>query len=287
MDQPPFPRGLKTTTLPFHHRGLLAVRLSTMTRALIQGAAPLHAWRDFLRLVLTTVYPFHTFINTPIHRIRLWTLKGRQRSYPCRVDEPRAPKARTRREPTPPRSPSKPKSPARSAGSSRASSPKPKSPPVTSGGITRWPSPCGGRRGSPDKTRNTKDAALPYTAPLGLHKPGVYCYRRAVLQCLLHLPALYNELVVADVHAACEVPEGECVACAFKEFVFRYWHDRSLENLPRGDAGGVRSALDEAVNAGCPASSTFSELANDRVQGDAFALFEFLFDQVKEQDEEL
>lgn len=57
--------------------------------------------------------------------------------------------------------------------------------------------------------------------PKGLENPGCLCYRRAVLQCLLHTPVFYNYLCRLD---GCEGKAAEeCVLCAFRDFAVQYW----------------------------------------------------------------
>lgn len=108
-----------------------------------------------------------------------------------------------------------------------------------------------------------------------------------MLQGLLHLPAVYNEFVDDDVHPTCELTAGECIACAFKDLVHKYWTARSLTNFPQDREGGALSTLDTAVNDLCPAGSQFSDFANPHVQGDAFEFFEYLVAQIKDRDNDL
>lgn len=57
--------------------------------------------------------------------------------------------------------------------------------------------------------------------PKGLENPGCLCYRRAVLQCLLHTPLFYNYLCRLG---GCEGKAAEeCVLCAFRDFAVQYW----------------------------------------------------------------
>lgn len=227
MDIQPLLRALQTTTsfLPIHHRIQLATRFLTITMTrrrapFIPAAAPLRAWRDLCRLVLTAGYPFHLFLATPIHRIQLRTLAGRRRSYPCRVDTPRRASENPRR-----------RSASASAGRPGTSIPR--------GRIAKR-----ARRPSP-----AFPAELVGTEPAGLHNPHNFCYRRAVLQCLLHVPALHAHF--ARTHRTCDGGRaGACVACALREFFRAYWHDRrdgeeeeEEEEFPAGAVGRLDAAL--------------------------------------------
>lgn len=122
--------------------------------------------------------------------------------------------------------------------------------------------------------------------PVGLSNPRAYCYRLSLLQCLVHLPALYNEIVQQNLHAECDISNEACIACAFKEFLFQYWNSCEKANFPRGRKGDALHTLHKAANA-CDPRNTFHEFANDWEHGDPWTFFTYLFDQIKETDEEL
>ena len=171
---------------------ILLSYLITMTKSLITGSAPLKAWKDLVRLVFTAGYPFKTFINSPVGKIQLRTLNGRRRSYPCRVDLPRRVAKRASNSPR------------------RSTTPSRKSPGVHSGRVAKRPQ----RR----TTTFPKDVAE--SEPQGLYNPHSFCYRRALLQCLLHVPSLYEHF--ATTHTECNIEAGKCVACALKAFFHDY-----------------------------------------------------------------
>ena len=131
---------------------------------------------------------------------------------------------------------------------------------ITPGRTTRWPT----------RLQNNK--------PRGLYNPGNVCYRRALLQCLLNLPAMYNFL--GTIHTRCEKPQEECTVCALQALMQKYWNDRTSTNFPDGDGGAV-GTLDSAVRFCCPPNSGFHEFRTMNIQGDPHEFFTFLYDQLK------
>ncbi|KAK4631729.1 hypothetical protein CLAFUR4_02883 [Fulvia fulva] len=65
----------------------------------------------------------------------------------------------------------------------------------------------------------TVDAAN--AASKGLYNEGTWCYRNALLQCLLHMPAYCNALAI--MHPKCTLGARRCVRCALKNVATRYW----------------------------------------------------------------
>ncbi|KAK3075542.1 hypothetical protein LTR53_001072 [Teratosphaeriaceae sp. CCFEE 6253] len=109
-----------------------------------------------------------------------------------------------------------------------------------------------------------------YNRPQGLHNPGMLCYRRALLQCLLHAPAFYNFLGM--MHPRCEKPATQCVVCALQGLALKYWTDRSTANFTRAAVG----ILDKAVLACCQPGNEFYPFRTAAVQADPADFFRFL-----------
>jgi hypothetical protein len=81
---------------------------------------------------------------------------------------------------------------------------RPTHPLKSKGRITKWP------------------RQVTYRLPTGLTNPGSWCYRRSLLQCLAHLPALYNYLGTS--HPKCPLPIRRCTVCALQALFEKYWN---------------------------------------------------------------
>lgn len=129
--------------------------------------------------------------------------------------------------------------------------------------LTQWPK---GRR------------ALRHNNPTGLINNGNYtCYRRAVDQCLLHLPAMHCHL--GRVHLPCARQVNKCVVCAMQNMNDRYWNE-----LPRSPAPHV-TALDDAIqyteDDAAIGRNRYRDLRTVGRQGEPMDYFNFLYDNLE------
>lgn len=116
-----------------------------------------------------------------------------------------------------------------------------------------------------------------YTFPRGLYNPGNLCYRRSMLQCLLHLPPIYNHL--GSVHRWCSKTKNKCIVCALQCLMLKYWHDRTV--FPVDRKGQVLQDLDKATGASCPSTHNFFQYASsDEPQGDPHEYLQFIYEQL-------
>lgn len=66
---------------------------------------------------------------------------------------------------------------------------------------------------------------LEFPDPEGMDNPGMWCYRRSLLQCLLHTPAFCRFMLRE--HPGCTVQNAvDCVFCALRLLVNVYWNDK-------------------------------------------------------------
>lgn len=118
----------------------------------------------------------------------------------------------------------------------------------------------------------------------GLSNPGNLCYRRSVLQALLHLPTFVHWIGGNHVHVKLSEPQrsggkkhslqiksstSACLACALRSLSYEYWHNNSK--------GTLRQALrdfDRAVSAIGPNSTPRWSATGSLTQADAH---EFLY----------
>ena len=119
----------------------------------------------------------------------------------------------------------------------------------------------------------------------GLPNPGNLCYRRSVLQALLHLPAFVRWIGGNHSHMKSAEPQKSggkrqslaagkpsssvCLACALRSLSYEYWHNSSK--------GALRQELrnfDRAVSALGPRSTPKWSAAGSLTQADAH---EFLY----------
>ncbi len=113
--------------------------------------------------------------------------------------------------------------------------------------------------------------------PVGLTNPnGAYCYRRALLQCLIHLPAVYNYLGSIPHQSDCERRISACVVCGLQTLVNKYWNEKGRISFPR-EAVAI---LDKAIRIRGHGSAMFPD-AETNNQGDPHDLFMFLHDQLE------
>ncbi|TID19886.1 ubiquitin carboxyl-terminal hydrolase [Venturia nashicola] len=89
--------------------------------------------------------------------------------------------------------------------------------------------------------------------PRGLYNPHNYCYRRSVLQALLHLPSFLHvlELHKPGSSPLCDPQNCTCVACGLKNLSTTYW---TSEN--RALITNAVKAFDTLVNNRAPKSGT-------------------------------
>lgn len=101
---------------------------------------------------------------------------------------------------------------------------------VVSGRVRKtWPiAPPGG----PIATANAR--------PKGMDNPRNWCYRRAVLQCLLHLPEFYRYLCREE---RCKDRPDDCVFCSFRALALRYWDSATNTPALRAAVTGLDTAM--------------------------------------------
>lgn len=209
-------------------------------------------------------YPLQLFLDSAVTRITLRPQNGRRRSYPRYIDPP---KAKTRWIPA--------GMPLKAAGSARRGSRS--SSPVLSGRVTKRP-----------QTRSLTrfPSSVTETRPQGLYNPQNYCYRRAILQCLLHLPSLYKHF--DSTHEDCDASKGKCLPCALKTLFRVYWHDRSQTHFRNGP-GGVVSKLDAALKRSIISTDDEDRrrILGSTEQSDAHEFLHVLKEKLLEQAEEM
>ena len=229
----------------------------------------LRTFKESVELVsCTESFPFKHFIEAPIHGIRLRSLAGRQRDVPCFKGTTLR---RTRG--------------ARVTKSAASAAPKPSSSspsaatPLRGGGRARKFTPASKR---PHRRINTFPKHVREIEPQGLYNPQNYCYRRSILQCLLHVPSFYVH--VANTHKRCENDKKTCVPCALKAFFHAYWKDRTVDNFPDGPGGAV-GKLDKVLNRSFdPATDRpFEEILRTSHQCDASEFLLLLVDKLQRQ----
>ena len=119
----------------------------------------------------------------------------------------------------------------------------------------------------------------------GLPNPGNLCYRRSVLQALLHLPVFVHWIGGNHSHIKSAEPQksggkrqslaggrsssSACLACALRSLSYEYWHDSS-----KGALRQELRAFDHAVSVLGPRSTPRWSAAGSLTQADAH---EFLY----------
>ena len=221
------------------------------------------AMKDLCRLVLHTErFPWSTFINRNTDSMKL------RNGSVYRSPSSARPSTRTRiRSPTPPaRVPQR-----------RRWQPKHCMPAISrirQGRVSKqWPE------------------SMPYKRPVGLLNPGNLCYRRSLLQCLLHLPIFYN--LLGNMHFKCNEKTDECVVCALQAFTQKYWHNRSVKSFPRYGRSGAVDDLDHAIAHECKETHPFHPFTKPQYsgnpkgplpQGDPLELFGFIVQELEKKE---
>lgn len=116
---------------------------------------------------------------------------------------------------------------------------------------------------------------LQYSSPTGLYNLQNYYYRRALLQCLLHLPSFHN--YITSINCGCEKQISECVVCALQWLALVYWINRRPLNFSEDPDGSYVDFLDKAVK-----KASYQD-ADLEVQGDPHEFFLFLCNQLEAQ----
>ncbi|KAK3704087.1 hypothetical protein LTR37_014062 [Vermiconidia calcicola] len=209
------------------------------------------ALRKLLELCMQTgKFPLNHFLNCKLNRMKLRSGKttkpfdGRQRTRGPRLATFDTPVANARP----------------SAGTGRQRRPETRA--NKANRITKWP-------------RDIK-----HTEPRGLQNPSIMCYRNALLQCLLHLPAFCGHL--RAVHQECPLPVEECAVCALQELEQKYWGDRTSADFPRepDERGGAIATFDEAFSSCCPEGNQYYEMATGWRQEDPHEFLLFLHSEL-------
>lgn len=82
---------------------------------------------------------------------------------------------------------------------------------------------------------------ISFPDPEGFNNPGQWCYRRSLLQCLLHTPAFCRFLLRP--HTGCYAQSvRDCVFCALRLLANTYWNDKQNFNT-----AGALALLDAAI----------------------------------------
>lgn len=222
-----------------------------------------------LPLVFTAGFPFNLWVSSDLRKIQLRTIGGRRRSYdavrrplPSSQAQPRARKYSPRRSPRGSR-----RSPQQELSAAQR---------ARTGRISKWPRDVG-------IGKSTRDGRIRTLEPVGLHNQAGVCYRRSLMQCLLHVPALYNYFEA--VHKECEYSEETCLTCAVKVLFDTYWNDRE-DTFPRGKRGKVVREFDRAVRYNSGRSAHFRKLGDDNVHNDVHDFLQFLLEVLVEEDPE-
>ncbi|KAK5172520.1 uncharacterized protein LTR77_002640 [Saxophila tyrrhenica] len=124
-------------------------------------------------------------------------------------------------------------------------------------------------------------SGLRYRRPARLHNPHHYCYRRSLLQCLAHLPAVYNYLGAIPHQKTCDLRVRRCTVCALQTFVNKYWNEKHRTSFPHRAA----HLLDRAIWHDGPGNG-FPDATTTR-QGDPHEFFLFLQDRLDENEHRL
>lgn len=105
---------------------------------------------------------------------------------------------------------------------------------------------------------------ISFPDPEGFHNPHSWCYRRSLLQCLLHTPAFCRFLLRP--HQGCNAQSvRDCVFCALRLLANTYWNDKQNFNT-----GGALALLDAAIERRWSQENdvTLKDLRNRKRQSD-------------------
>ncbi|WPB00667.1 uncharacterized protein RHO25_005287 [Cercospora beticola] len=148
-----------------------------------------------------------------------------------------------------------------------------------------------GRQVQPDQGMEGRWSEFPdvwFPASKGLYNRGNDCYRSAVLQALLHLPAFYRYMGV--IHRNCTTHSSGCLVCCIQDICHVYWAyegisvDDEWAMIPSGVHAVDQSLYDEfhqALEANLPAD--FEDLKNDILLNAQSDAREFLGYLIREQ----
>ncbi|PPJ58886.1 hypothetical protein CBER1_04449 [Cercospora berteroae] len=148
-----------------------------------------------------------------------------------------------------------------------------------------------GRQVQPDQGMEGRWSEFPdvwFPASKGLHNRGNDCYRSAVLQALLHLPAFYRYMGV--IHRNCTTYSSECLLCCIQDICHVYWSyegisvDDEWAMIPSDMKAVDQSLYDEfhqALEVNLPAD--FEDLKNDILLNAQSDAREFLGYLIREQ----
>ena len=148
-----------------------------------------------------------------------------------------------------------------------------------------------GRQVQPDRGMEGRWSEFPDVwAPdsKGLHNRGNDCYRSAVLQALLHLPAFYRYMGV--IHRNCTTHSSECLVCCVQDICHVYWNyegtpvDDEWAMIPSGINALEKSLYNEfheALEANLPAD--FEDVKEDILSNAQSDAREFLGYLIREQ----
>ena len=118
-----------------------------------------------------------------------------------------------------------------------------------------------------------------YGGPIGLQNPRYFCYRRSLLQCLLHSSVFHNYL--GNTHCKCDKADTECVPCALQVLMQQYWQART-GNFPQRNRKGAVGDFDAAVAFACASPAhRFQEFVTPNFQGDPMEMLDVIVEQLR------
>lgn len=98
---------------------------------------------------------------------------------------------------------------------------------------------------SPGTTKTTSGRVTKRGTSKGMSNPGVWCYRNAILQCLLNQPK-YCELL-QQIHTDCDKGVKKCVSCSLKDMAETYWSAKCKEDPHKTIGRNLQKALLECI----------------------------------------